>query len=174
MLQDISIHSTARVETGQNRTRSRETSYFNPLHREGGDSESCTFLGSNQNFNPLHREGGDAEHMSLGTAGQQFQSTPPRGWRLWLSIRSGSGRYFNPLHREGGDFAELYFLYLFLDFNPLHREGGDLSKSYLYSIDTDFNPLHREGGDGARLCMDLEADEKFQSTPPRGWRHNTE
>ena len=55
----ISIHSTARVETITLGLTSPQMSYFNPLHREGGDPD-----------------------LKRGrSAITRFQSTPPRGWR---------------------------------------------------------------------------------------------
>ena len=101
--------------------------YFNPLHREGGDSVPGFYTSLPQYFNPLHREGGDSappnnpcsstaisihstarvETMTFPPSyclRKQFQSTPPRGWRLLLRpFVHHCISYFNPLHREGGD-----------------------------------------------------------------------
>ncbi len=77
----ISIHSTARVETRScswnifsflfqstpprgwrqagHRTTHMISSYFNPLHREGGDQRVQGDSKTPGDFNPLHREGGD-------------------------------------------------------------------------------------------------------------------
>ena len=98
---------------------------FNPLHHEGGDSGYVRADQRGHYFNPLHHEGGDFMfevtyreylisihsttrvetllYLSL-SKNQEFQSTPPRGWRRICRI--GSYRYhfyFNPLHHEGGD-----------------------------------------------------------------------
>ena len=56
---------------------------FNPLHREGGDSDADMGVDGTSDFNPLHREGGDVD-------------TLPEIARFYD---------FNPLHREGGDQA---------------------------------------------------------------------
>ena len=78
---EISIHSTARVETLDLATPASWTAYFNPLHREGGDRSALI---------PFQ--------MVL-----VFQSTPPRGWRPGSGYLRGASIHFNPLHREGGD-----------------------------------------------------------------------
>ena len=62
-LPHISIHSTARVETINLTPDLSLIGYFNPLHREGGDPPGQFSV------NP---------HL-------EFQSTPPRGWRRWIS-----------------------------------------------------------------------------------------
>ena len=64
------------------RIRSART-YFNPLHREGGDAPVACCLALDVYFNPLHREGGDGT-IPIG-------GNPPNP-------------DFNPLHREGGDW----------------------------------------------------------------------
>ena len=99
----ISIHSTARVETfatGGNpavvkdfnplhreggdispRLRGPNAANFNPLHREGGDKPTAIPLLPLLYFNPLHREGGDFQPEATIWESLSFQSTPPRGWR---------------------------------------------------------------------------------------------
>ena len=56
---EISIHSTARVETDAVRSEGRLDKNFNPLHREGGDHTLSLQPVLFAHFNPLHREGGD-------------------------------------------------------------------------------------------------------------------
>ena len=36
------------------------------------------------NFNPLHHEGGDLSELDRYSWDDEFQSTPPRGWRRVL------------------------------------------------------------------------------------------
>ena len=55
----MSKHSTARVETLYHKLVKLAFSDFNPLHREGGDGILFGTLGFRHDFNPLHREGGD-------------------------------------------------------------------------------------------------------------------
>ena len=78
-----------------------------------------------------------------------FQSTPPRGRRQSLppvSCRSP------------------------LNFNPRLREGGDSTGTRPVAGAMYFNPRLREGGDLTRLS--LMSPVEFQSTPPRGRRHD--
>ena len=56
---EISIHSTARVETITLHQFRIQSGNFNPLHREGGDRKTFPYFALYANFNPLHREGGD-------------------------------------------------------------------------------------------------------------------
>ena len=104
VLLHISIHSTARVETGYSKISLYCANNFNPLHREGGDPalpahtqpdggisihstarvETVNGIGPHRrsgDFNPLHREGGDETTVPILITGSIFQSTPPRGWR---------------------------------------------------------------------------------------------
>ncbi len=124
--------------------------YFNPLHREGGDESSHHQYGKTHDFNPLHREGGDycGQCNKCGYY-SQFQSTPPRGWRPGPTKSTRQPGYY---------------------FNPLHREGGDQTVPRLLAAPHYFNPLHREGGDRRRRRR-RRRSLRFQSTPPRGWRH---
>ena len=101
---NISIHSTARVETDPQWPCSSAHHNFNPLHREGGDSVSPTWY-FNHNDISIHStarvETGKkmtvSEHIRIsihstarvetdysmgpGQVNIIFQSTPPRGWR---------------------------------------------------------------------------------------------
>ncbi len=123
---EISIHSTARVETTE----------------QDGGSMLC------RDFNPLHREGGDTAELSKYTKRQEFQSTPPRGWRQAQRVSEKHyTRHFNPLHREGGDWYLGFLKKNLQNFNPLHREGGDAGMRFVCGAGGHFNPLHREGGD---------------------------
>ena len=80
---DISIHSTARVETTKRMIPTWRLWDFNPLHREGGDASIPFISRSISYFNPLHREGGDDIEEPKKNLIELFQSTPPRGWRRW-------------------------------------------------------------------------------------------
>ena len=79
----ISIHSTARVETLPTRSALYTLAYFNPLHREGGDL--CELEKSTDKSKISIHSTARVETMSFIAA------------ILWRS------EYFNPLHREGGD-----------------------------------------------------------------------
>ena len=80
---------------------------FNPLHREGGDVPGSNVRTRHKYFNPLHREGGDHGTPIIVPYSNQFQSTPPRGWRQRPHLYLKQIMNFNPLHREGGDLQYL-------------------------------------------------------------------
>ena len=103
----------------------------------------------------------------------QFQSTPPRGRRLYLLLRMHQVSHFNPRLREGGDSISLTV------FSPSDRfqstpprgrrlaspaadgaaaifqstppRGRRQKKSKIPENAHDFNPRLREGGDDIRL-----------------------
>ena len=84
--ESISIHSTARVETEQilYRVPADPISIHSTARVETPDvSEEA---GEVYDFNPLHREGGDHIGCDRVVEGYVFQSTPPRGWRQKISL----------------------------------------------------------------------------------------
>ena len=122
----ISIHSTTRVETNALPLFVRNIHYFNPLHHEGGDLSASLIPFSTWNFNPLHHEGGDEPLLQNKKYLYIFQSTPPRGWRLWdcqclprpQKFQSTPPRGWRHYPVNQGCARQI-------DFNPLHHEGGD-------------------------------------------------
>ena len=149
LVYDISIHSTARVETGTFRKRAGEPRDFNPLHREGGDLQQPTayIRASMISIHSTARVETTFLHPRNNRI-PQFQSTPPRGWRLIISLRHiSSNTAFQSTPPRGWRPVPGFYTSLPQYFNPLHREGGD-----------DFSP--------GLPCR----DGRFQSTPPRGWR----
>ena len=104
----ISIHSTTRVETLAPALLRYVHGDFNPLHHEGGDNSLAVSIEQSDRisihsttrvetcseedgpvtisyFNPLHHEGGDISAYSGNVPEVEFQSTPPRGWRRWMT-----------------------------------------------------------------------------------------
>ena len=78
----------------------------------------------------------------------QFQSTPPRGWRLGCGVISPLRSFhFNPLHREGGDTGT----------GCRCKDAGAISIHSTARVETSLLPTPLTD------CL-------FQSTPPRGWR----
>ncbi len=148
-MKQISIHSTARVETLCLSARSNTPGTFQSTPPRGWRHRAgyCE-KGRKGYFNPLHREGGDLLRPISAGRSWRFQSTPPRGWRQSMDLQQ---RIPN------------------IHFNPLHREGGDSGRSHLTYTSGNFNPLHREGGDTVVLPAAV-VPSRFQSTPPRGWR----
>ena len=142
---------------------------FNPLHHEGGDLH---FRHTFQPLGPISIHSTtrvetsvkdisdiltdisihsttrvETDIISGPSAALEFQSTPPRGWRLMRYQTSRVVEYFNPLHHEGGDSRRLQSPVRLSDFNPLHHEGGDPCGRQSSLRPWNFNPLHHEGGD---------------------------
>ena len=141
----ISIHTTAKVVTRGCCDRHNYITYFNPHHREGGDSRFKLFkLLLRISIHTTAKVVTSSCVSLMGTP--IFQSTPPRRWWQLLFCGGHQSGYFNPHHREGGDFVTVMPDEAFVDFNPHHREGGDILPM----------PIWR--------CLAL-----FQSTPPRRW-----
>ena len=79
----ISIHSTARVETVfRPHGISIITTFQSTPPRGWRLITAWDRVKSISYFNPLHREGGDISTSVPGSIFILFQSTPPRGWRL--------------------------------------------------------------------------------------------
>ena len=120
---------------------------FNPRPREGGDMMAARHGRHFSNFNPRPREGGDAETLPISSTGaisihapargatlppflagclDGFQSTPPRGGRLFHYLQKLHPCNFNPRPREGGDLPWRWsklWLHLFQSTPP---RGGRL------------------------------------------------
>ena len=146
-------------------------------------------------FNPLHREGGDSDRRKKKRIRPLFQSTPPRGWRhntgIWYDFYDG---HFNPLHREGGDTAPparqgqireisihstarvetVCASNLFSDIPiSIHSTARVETRiGYNYPIQRGIS-IHSTARVETFLnhCFFLSSL-LFQSTPPRGWRHS--
>ena len=170
---------------------SGRSSYFNPLHREGGDGCLLRRHTRPAYFNPLHREGGDCIYPGIPHKRHISIHSTARVETFIFIQMCRNIHDFNPLHREGGDGCRDDISTDTANFNPLHREGGDLSlpvpalrpgvfqstpprgwrlqTEQIYNGRSYFNPLHREGGDVIGF-LDSVFYMEFQSTPPRGWR----
>ena len=77
----ISIHSTARVETLHSLWACYIRERFQSTPPRGWRHNICQWRCRLHHFNPLHREGGDARTWMREEVMPVFQSTPPRGWR---------------------------------------------------------------------------------------------
>ena len=120
-------------------------------------------------FNPLHREGGDLVQLFNFFNRLEFQSTPPRGWRLYgQNIPVRSNRFQSTPPRGWRHDKPTHFL-PYPNFNPLHREGGDPSSSRLPDASTTFQSTPPRGW-RLRYMARMHCGSGFQSTPPRGWR----
>ena len=143
----ISIHSTARVETGA--TGFGETLYqtFQSTPPRGWRLVSRIFKKKSAKFQSTPPRGWRRWNALCMWRRRAFQSTPPRGWRPYNEFCKENNLNFNPLHREGGDSVRKRATPANAYFNPLHREGGDQVKELGQYRVNYFNPLHREGGD---------------------------
>ncbi len=56
---------------------------FNPRSREGSDTNNISSFYTGSNFNPRSREGSDIDEMMEHKVKDIFQSTLPRGERLY-------------------------------------------------------------------------------------------
>ena len=129
----------------------------------------------------------------VGELRDAFQSTHPRGVRLFVACRFSAAQYFNPRTRVGCDTHLAYKSIGFLHFNPRTRVGCDFQRystlEYYYisihapawgatlvssgagALTIYFNPRTRVGCDNTPL-IPSHMPVKFQSTHPRGVRRN--
>ena len=122
----ISIHSTARVETDGLVQGQKAGTDFNPLHREGGDASRALLTGHHLRISIHSTARVETTRLMIQVRCQSpFQSTPPRGWRLNVA----------------------YAIYSSLGFQSTPPRG--------------WRPYS-----GRRVLLKWQ----FQSTPPRGWR----
>ena len=129
-----------------------------------------------RDFNPRTREGCDVSARPQPAALPSFQSTHPRGVRLYsedsssvntfISIHAPArgatefvlvacwwSLYFNPRTREGCDGKTLLAQWAAGDFNPRTREGCDPTSAETMRSVADFNPRTREGCDGFEASL---------------------
>ncbi len=126
----ISIHSTARVETDGLVQGQKAGTDFNPLHREGGDASRALLTGHHLRISIHSTARVETTRLMIQVRCQSpFQSTPPRGWRLNVA----------------------YAIYSSLGFQSTPPRG--------------WRP--KPNNDDGKVNI-------FQSTPPRGWRHAAE
>ena len=191
---DISIHSTARVETIYFLPYRLFISQFQSTPPRGWRLSGYSLhRNSSRYFNPLHREGGDRKKALASVCWWIFQSTPPRGWRLKDSIKRQKVQEFQSTPPRG--WRRRGFAYISSGNRiSIHSTARvETSRDPLYILQSVyFNPFHREGGDGGPVAVRIIQSisihstarvetlysstfplffSRFQSTPPRGWRH---
>ena len=106
-LQTVSIHAPARGATCGGGDFPPSASCFNPRAREGRDIHHGHHHQRNQRFNPRAREGRDVMRVSTMLLISRFQSTRPRGARLWRRATAICPPSFNPRAREGRDVVSV-------------------------------------------------------------------
>ena len=99
------------------------------------------------NFNPLHHEGGDLSELDRYSWDDEFQSTPPRGWRRVLVGQLRQDVLISIHSTTRVETAAIGPLLIAIGFQSTPPRGW----------------RHQEP---AVKVM----SHKFQSTPPRGWR----
>ena len=100
----ISIHAPARGATRQRRPSCRSALDFNPRPREGGDQSSTTISICLSQFQSTPPRGGRLYPVCVLSTAHVFQSNLPRGGRRGPMDTVAWQRYaFNPRPREGGD-----------------------------------------------------------------------
>ena len=103
-----------------------QSSCFNPRAREGRDLVPVILsLRLFPRFNPRAREGRDDINQTDEALWQMFQSTRPRGARLFPPLFGVKCKRFNPRAREGRDDYQGLFQSNLSCFNPRAREGRD-------------------------------------------------
>ncbi len=188
----VSIHAPA---WGATTTRClRGLTSFNPRPRVGGDRarwprvspdrfQSTPPRGGRRHgrtgasepvdgFNPRPRVGGDLAVVQRTSSAVEFQSTPPRGGRRRPLGDSSAVRCFNPRPRVGGDRAICrHDRMTSMCFNPRPRVGGDDGCA---SIGTGLRRVSIHAPAWGATCRPSDVAStgyRFQSTPPRGGRH---
>ena len=121
-------------------------------------------------FNPLHREGGDAGFTDALLRTAIFQSTPPRGWRLYSGNRFASARVFQSTPPRGWRRRPLP-----LSLPPIpisiHSTARVETHLVLHPVHAPEISIHSTARVETTItCTAVGILPKFQSTPPRGWR----
>ena len=123
----ISIHAPARGATQKGHIFRARDRNFNPRSREGSDLLVTNMLLYNHNFNPRSREGSDVKIIFGCSCPIQFQSTLPRGERLYSSLHARIDQGNISIHApaRGATVTILYPVPAPFHFNPRSREGSD-------------------------------------------------
>ena len=145
----ISIHSTARVETVDTVQNLRSLIYFNPLHREGGDKYPLEYPHLNPRFQSTPPRGWRLRHNLSSFTLTKFQSTPPRGWRQYFLPHTHQHIQFQSTPPRGWRLSSL----------PSAACAVPISIHSTARVETFFD-------------ISIAPFSIFQSTPPRGWRHH--
>ena len=107
-------------------TRNQYNAYFNPRSREGSDEAMERWRENNGKISIHAPARGATTPENLKEVKVQFQSTLPRGERLYFCIKSQLRIHdFNPRSREGSDRFCAFGFQCLNYFNPRSREGSD-------------------------------------------------
>ncbi len=168
----VSIHAPAWGATQWKKLQGRFPTGFNPRTRVGCDrTMECRFMHP-PCFNPRTRVGCDAPNWTPLNIWVLFQSTHPRGVRPPGGQRDGRDLRVS-IHAPawGATILLARKKPLTSGFNPRTRVGCDSPSTRRMPTPTSFNPRTRVGCD-FRNCLAWMVKAKFQSTHPRGVRHD--
>gem|GEM_PF-92077 len=151
------------------RARGRQPS-FNPRARVGRDGAALWSEGGSFCFNPRARVGRDSPWGRAWIASLEFQSTRPRGARLWERDIYFSFRWFQSTRPRGARPASRMATILRTSVS-IHAPAWGATPHHIccQSEILSFNPRARVGRDD--YCTGKHYDScRFQSTRPRGAR----
>ena len=114
---------------------------------------------------------GATDHPIISGGNLLFQSTLPRGERLDDVLIFSMLNDFNPRSREGSDDRSGERSDISRHFNPRSREGSDTMFSY--AVRCTFISIHAPARGATQHICGRRTFLPFQSTLPRGERHET-
>ena len=174
-------------------TVTEDLTNFNPRPREGGDILYTLGSFDDAEFQSTPPRGGRlvavdggvqvvlisihapargaTDGTSIDFITTEFQSTPPRGGRRGNGGTACGSKNFNPRPREGGDLVASGVNFAMMYFNPRPREGGDVILGVL-PLRPDFISIHAPARGATYTLKTTAPSMTFQSTPPRGGRHD--
>ena len=144
---------------------------FNPRTRVGCDKRCVLAAAKRSNFNPRTRVGCDGALHPVGELRDAFQSTHPRGVRLFVACRFSAAQYFNPRTRVGCDnyFRENCYYPALIS---IHAPAWGATGRHTAACAGIAISIHAPAW-GATLFVALfHIKAQFQSTHPRGVRQS--
>ena len=125
----------------------RSLGSFNPRTREGCDLKSIMTHFAKHKFQSTHPRGVRLYTIRNTQSINPFQSTHPRGVRPFDAIKLPSSVGFNPRTREGCDKRKMILYTRLYLFQSTHPRGVRLTVLVRCKAVSSFNPRTREGCD---------------------------
>ena len=119
---------------------------FNPRTHEGCDPAILLTNSSRRVSIHAPTRGATGKNL-IRRPRSEFQSTHPRGVRLYIRRRTIYRSSFNPRTHEGCDTSERHSKHLPQGFNPRTHEGCDYVRCVRTGVRPCFNPRTHEGCD---------------------------
>ena len=165
---DVSIHAPARRATCPYPSYRDGITSFNPRPRAAGDVPIPFISGRHHKFQSTPPRGGRLLLTLRAVLNGQFQSTPPRGGRQVLLAVGALFRKFQSTPPRGGRPSVIDNLCVVSPFQSTPPRGGRQPRQN--AIFTEEVSIHAPAR-GATVQRVLRAPIfRFQSTPPRGGR----